>query len=69
MTGSTPDRRLISRLILGVMRRFLTGDKDAELVIGWGIVAAISFVGDDALHRVADERFHLGDDNRQRWPS
>ena len=66
MTGSTADRLRNSRLILGVIRRFWPDDEDPELVIGRRIVAAISLVGEEALDGVADERFHLRDDGRQR---
>ena len=32
---------------------------DLELVIGWGVVAAIAGIGDAAMEDVADERLHL----------
>ena len=66
MTGSTADRRRISRLILGVTPPLLAGDEDPELVIGRRIVAAIALVGEDALDGVADERLHVRDHGCQR---
>ena len=54
---------------LGRHAPLLTGDEDAELVIGRRIVAAIPFVGDDALDGVADERLHLGMTVARVWPS
>ena len=41
---------------------------DLELVIGWGVVAAIAGIGDAAIEDVADERLHLWNDRAQRVP-
>ena len=41
---------------------------DLELVIGWGVVAAIAGVGDAAMEDVADERLHLRNDRAERVP-
>lgn len=45
---------------------FLARDEDPELVMGRGIVAAITLVGEDARDGVADEPFHIRDDGGQR---
>ena len=37
----------------------LAAGVDLELVIGWGVVAAIAGIGDAAIEDVADERLHL----------
>src|SRR5262249_5702561 len=37
----------------------LAGRVDLELVIGWGVVAAIAGIGDAAIEDVADQRLHL----------
>jgi hypothetical protein len=42
MTGSMAAHRLNSRLICGVTRALLAARVDLELVIGWGVVAAIA---------------------------
>ena len=44
MTGSMAARRLISRLIAGVTRRFLTCGEDPEPVARERVVAAVSLV-------------------------
>ena len=41
---------------------------DLELVIGWGVVAAIGGIGDAAIEDVADERLHLRNDRAERVP-
>ena len=41
---------------------------DLELVIGWGVVAAIAGIGDAAIEDVADERLHLRNHSAQRVP-
>ena len=41
---------------------------DLELVIRWGVVAAIAGIGDAAIEDVADERLHLRNDRAQRVP-
>src|SRR5215831_8995459 len=41
---------------------------DLELVIGWGVVAAIAGIGDAAIEDVADERLHLRNDRAERVP-
>src|SRR5258708_8035033 len=41
---------------------------DLELVIGWGVVAAIAGIGDAAIEYVADERLHLRNDPAERVP-
>src|SRR5262249_37178116 len=41
---------------------------DLELVIGWGVVAAIASIGDAAMEDVADERLHLRNDRGERVP-
>src|SRR5262244_721852 len=68
MTGSMAARRLKSRLICGVTRRFLAGRVDFELVIERGVVAAIAGIGDTAIENVADERLHLRNDRGERVP-
>ena len=68
MTGSMAARRLNSRLICGVTRALLAARVDLELVIGWGVVAAIAGIGDAAMEDVADERSHLRNDRGERVP-
>jgi hypothetical protein len=68
MTGSMAARRLNSRLICDVTRRLLVARVDFELVIGWGVVAAIAGIGDAAIEDVADERLHLRNDRAERVP-
>src|SRR5215475_9893121 len=41
---------------------------DLELLIGWGVVAAIAGIGDAAMEDVADERLHLRNNRAQRVP-
>src|SRR5262245_31814243 len=41
---------------------------DLELVIGWGVVAAIAGIGDAAMEDVADERLHLRNDRGECVP-
>jgi hypothetical protein len=41
---------------------------ELELVIGWGVVAAIAGIGDAAIEDIADERLHLRNDRAQRVP-
>jgi len=53
-------------LDLGGDAALLTGRVDLELVIGWGVVAAIASVGDAAIEHVADERLHLKNDRAER---
>jgi hypothetical protein len=64
MTGSMAS----SHLALDLRRHSppLTCNKDPELVIGRRVVAAMTFVGDDALDGVADERFHIWDHGLER---
>ena len=45
----------------------LAAGVDLELVIGRGVVAAISGIGDAAIEDVADERLHLRNDCAERW--
>ena len=42
---------------------------DLELLIGWGVVAAIAGIGDAAIEDVVDERLHLRNDRAERVPS
>src|SRR5688572_10928609 len=44
----------------------LAGEEDPELVIGRGIVAAVSLVGEEARNDVADQRLHVRDHGGQR---
>src|SRR5882762_8696859 len=46
----------------------LAGRVDLELVIGRGVVAAITGIGDAAIEDVADQRLHLWDDRGERVP-
>src|SRR5262249_52714779 len=46
----------------------LAGRVDLELVIWWGVVAAIAGIGDAAIEDVADERLHLRNDRGERVP-
>ena len=46
----------------------LAAGVDLELVIGWGVVAAIAGIGDAAIEDVADERLHLRNDRGERVP-
>jgi hypothetical protein len=55
-------------LDLGGDAALLTGRVDLELVIGWGVVAAIASVGDAAIEHVADERLHLRNDRGEGVP-
>jgi hypothetical protein len=61
MTGSMAARRLISRLMAGVMRRF-AGGVDPEPVAQRGIVTAISGIDQNALELGPDHRIHVGND-------
>jgi hypothetical protein len=46
----------------------LAAGVDLELVIGWGVVAAIAGIGDAAIEDIADERLHLRNDRAERVP-
>jgi hypothetical protein len=46
-------RRLNSRLICGGEAALLAGRVDLELVIGWGVVAAIAGIGDAAMRMLS----------------
>ena len=65
LNGSTP-----FELALDLRREtaLLAGRVDLELVIGWGVVAAIAGIGDAAIEDVADERLHLRNDRGERVP-
>ncbi len=76
ITGSTAARRLNSRLICGVRRRFafnlwceatlLAGGVDLEPVTGRRIVASISGIGESPLDGVADHVLHGRNDGAER---
>jgi hypothetical protein len=82
MTGSTAERRRISRLICGVTRRFCLHARtgpwrpgfpvrglaciDFELVIWRPIVAAVSGIGVEPFDRIADDLLDRRDDLSQR---
>src|SRR6516162_8585178 len=59
LNGGTP-----FELALNLRRdaALLAARVDLELVIGWGVVAAIAGIGDAAMEDVADERLHLRND-------
>ena len=65
LNGGTP-----FELVLDLRRdaALLAARVDLELVIGWGVVAAIAGIGDAAMEDVADERLHLRNDRGERVP-
>src|SRR5450631_4796781 len=81
MTGSTAERRRISRLICGVTRRFCLHARtgpwrpgfpvrglaciDFELVIWRPVVAAVSGIGVEPFDRIADELLDRRNDASQ----
>ena len=66
MTGSTAERRLISRLIGGRDPPLLLGGVDLELVLRRRIVAAIAGIGVKPVDRGADQLLDRRDDGCQR---
>jgi hypothetical protein len=54
MTGSTAERRRISRLTCGVTRRFCF-EVDFELVVGRSIVTAVAGIGAELFDHSTDE--------------
>jgi hypothetical protein len=59
MTGSTAERRQLAFDLLGDAS-FLAGREYAQALTLWRVMAAISFIGDDALQVDADLPGHLG---------